>query len=279
MIAVEVRPAHDCFDSLASCGYPTAASTGVQAGTSLTTVNGNVDLNKPGQVYAGKLVNGWITVSAPNVTINNVEVINTVADGDQGKEPWGIYLAAGSTNVLIENTTVHGADATTNATEYAVWNPVDANSTNVLNRVHLYNCTECFYGGGTLENSFVEANGSYPSAHIEATYYQGGQAFVRYRHNTILAPNMADPPTAVIYSAPDKGPIRNMTIANNFLSGGGYTIYAGGQTSSNVSIKNNRFGRNYYPIGGRFGLLGYSQPSLVWSGNIWDDTALGVSRP
>ena len=90
-----------------------------------------------------------------------------------------------------------------------------------------------------------------------------------------------------------------LTISNNLLAGGGFSIYPCGnatsQGTSTVSITGNRFARcgggaevqggggtwfcpggadsaGYYPRAGSFGRLAAAYPNTVWTGNIWDDT-------
>src|SRR4051812_13821721 len=49
-----------CMPKPTVCGWPDASTTGVPPGTSLATVDGNVTLGTPGQVYANKQVTGAI---------------------------------------------------------------------------------------------------------------------------------------------------------------------------------------------------------------------------
>ena len=73
-------------------------------------------------------------------------------------------------------------------------------------------------------------------------------------------------------------PVANKTVENNFLAGGGYTIYGGdalGNPTSNIVIKGNRFGQLYYATSGQYGPGAYFNATAtgnVWSGNTWDTT-------
>ena len=71
------RGATLCMPKPSACGFPDPTHTGVRPGTELATTNGVVTLSEPGQVYKNKEVQGSIVVTAPNVTIRNVRVINT----------------------------------------------------------------------------------------------------------------------------------------------------------------------------------------------------------
>lgn len=264
-----------CLDSPSSCGYPDETNSGVAPGTALKQVTGNVILSTAGATYSNALVHGWIAVTADNVTVKNVHVVTSAASQDQTTAPWGIKVTG--SNDVIENTSIGGSDPTTNAVEYAIFN---ANSTLVAREDYLYNCTECYAGPGMLTDSYVRANGTFPGGHIEGTYYGGGNGPLTISHNTILgfAESKAHPATAVIYAYSDHGVVRDLTITDNLLSGGAYTIYGGGPTAAGVSVTNNRFGRNYFAKGGLYGVLAYYPPDIVWSGNVWDGSGAHVPK-
>lgn len=121
----------------------------------------------------------------------------------------------------------------------------------------------------------------------------GGQIL----HNSLLNPL---PQTAAIINdvhAAGSGNFSGLTIDNNLMAGGGYTIYPVNDSTNpnnisftNVHITNNVFSRligtspgtqpypAYYANGGNFGAkypTGFStyfaDPSNVWSGNTWGD--------
>ena len=80
-------------------------------------------------------------------------------------------------------------------------------------------------------------------------------------------------------------PVANKTVENNFLAGGGYTIYGGtspGNPTSHIVIEGNRFGQQYYPLSGQYGPVAYFDPTgagNIWSGNFWDTTGQGHPLP
>ena len=125
-------------------------------------------------------------------------------------------------------------------------------------------------------------------------------------HNTFL--NKA-PQTANIFANTGNGSggacSNQLTISNNLLAGGGFSIYPCGnatsQGTSTVSITGNRFARcgggaevqggggtwfcpggsdsaGYYPRSGSFGRLAAAYGNTVWTGNIWDDTGTAAPR-
>ena len=83
--------------------YPNASNTGVQPGVSLTTHNGSMTLNTPGQVVSGLIITGGVQITASNVTLENC-IIEIPASGN-----WNIGVAAGLTGVVIKNCEIIGA--------------------------------------------------------------------------------------------------------------------------------------------------------------------------
>ena len=80
-------------------------------------------------------------------------------------------------------------------------------------------------------------------------------------------------------------PVANKTVENNFLAGGAYTIYGGtspNNPTSNIVIKGNRFGQQYYALSGQYGPIAYFNPTSSgnsWSANIWDSTGGTIPAP
>jgi hypothetical protein len=71
-------------------------------------------------------------------------------------------------------------------------------------------------------------------------------------------------------------------VENNFLAGGGYTLYAGAGDMGptyNIKIINNVWSRQVFPEGGYFGPVAYFDKDgagNVWSGNTWLDTGAPI---
>jgi hypothetical protein len=273
----------NCFKHLAKCGYPHPSSTGVPAGTKLKDT-GSITVRKAGTVIKNKRVHGYILVQARNVTIKNTLVTQTTANGGQQNfgdgEPWAIHIEAGATGAVVEHSTMRGASASANAVLYGILN--SAGTSTLAIRDKFYNCAQCYAGPGTLKNSYALDNGAYPIAHLETVYYGGGQGFLRILHDTLLAPFDKDadgnshPSTAVVYTYHDFGVVKNLTINNSMLVGGGSTVYGGGGTAVGVRVTNNRFSRHYFPQGGFYGVSLYLPTGITWTGNIWDNSGARV---
>ena len=85
---------------LQAAGWPNASNTGVPAGTSLTTNNGNLDTTSVGQtIDAFDVVNGAIVVNHANVTIRRCRISSNSFTG--------IFVSAGVLGTLtIEDTEI-----------------------------------------------------------------------------------------------------------------------------------------------------------------------------
>jgi hypothetical protein len=257
----------DCAAKPSACCYPDDTNTGVPPGTSLKA-SGSFEVQTDGAVVSALDVTGTIDVYANNVIIENTRV-TTASSGS-----YAVAIRPGMTGTVIRDTTIRGQDNDTNSVEYAIFN-ISGNPVSV-ERVNLYNCSECIIGGDvTVVDSYIHDTADPSGAHVEDIY---GQANTVLRHDTMF--NAVDQ-TAVVYLDPGQGVGYDChcTVTDSLLAGGGYTIYGGSsstQDSSDVVITNNRFARTYHQNSGYYGLDAYFNANGQgdsWSGNYWDDTA------
>lgn len=258
---------NNCAPHPSACGFPDASNTGVPPGTSLAPAEG-ITITQAGAVVQNLKITGCIDVKASNVTIKNVEVISGVSGS------FCIFIESGISGTLIEDSTIHGQDSGNNSVEYAIrdW----GNGTKVL-RVNMYWCTECIQSGGaTVQDSYIHDIATIKGAHYE-DFYDGGGApgGLNLQHNTLFNQQSQ---TAVMYSAADSGPVQNLTINNNLIAGGGYSIYGGNGTG--IKITNNRFSTIFFPKVGQYGVAAYFDSSAsgnIASGNVEDDTGASLA--
>jgi len=272
----------NCIKVPSACGYPDATNTGVPAGTALKSESQNINVNKVGTTIKDIALNGAISVEANNTTIEDSEI---TVEGTQtcGKSCGGrgIWIKPGVTGTVIKNVTCHGAAPTgENVTQYCI---MSNDSDTTIEHLHAYYCTECLAGAMDLSESFIDETGAMiPEEHYEDIYYGGGAGPLIVNHNTMLNP---EGQTAVVFASVDFGDQTTLTITNNLMAGGGYTIYGGGSGSGGkvvgpVTITGNRFSRKYYPESGSYGVASYLENSVTsWSGNVWDETLKTVPMP
>jgi hypothetical protein len=265
-------------------------------------------ISTAGRTIANLNIRGTIDIEAPNVTINNVCV------ADNGRAQAGstaIQMGNESTNALIENSAIGGADTSSQSIEVAVANYGASNA--ILSHDFLYNCGECVHNGPwTIKDSFVISNGMQGTDdHYEDVYCN--DTAINMIHDTLLNP---EGQTATVFcdtGGGSGGACRNdVSIRDSLLAGGGYMLYVCGNASSagtsTMNVTNNRFARctskpfnqtndggydcqgssneslaagadahGYWPYGGHYGVeAGTYCASGTWSGNTWDDNGGGV---
>ncbi len=263
----------DCITVPSACGYPDATNTGVPAGTKLTSQSGEVSVTKAGTTVKDLAVTA-IAVDANNTTLEDDEVTASAGSGNRG-----IYVAPGVTGTVIDHVTCHGAGK---GTQYCIFNKDSATK---IEYSYLYNCGECLNGPGTITNSFFDVTAVISGEHYEDIYYGGGEGPLIVNHDTMLNPQGQ---TATIFASTDFGNQTTLTITNNLLAGGGYTLYGGtscttggcGSVKGPVTVTGNRFSNKYYPKGGYYGIGAYfDNAATTWSGNVWDSSLKGVPEP
>jgi hypothetical protein len=282
----------NCAALPSSCNYPGATNTGVPAGTVLKQVPSQVSsgpgwsyntttkaviVTGSGTVLSGLYIPGNLTIAANNVTVNDVQVVTGGA--------FGISLTH-TTGVTIENSTISGQNSTTGRVNEAI-DDVYGDSTGMVikdNNISFFRIA-VQVSTGLVDGNYIHDPGYIAGDHTNGVVTNGGTQALVIEDNTIFISQgqtdaiSIDPATAGLSVA-------NKTIEGNFLAGGGYAIYGGdGQantTTSDIVIKNNRFGQLYYAKGGQFGPVVYFDPAgtgNTWSGNSWDTTGQAIPAP
>ena len=289
--------ASNCFASPGSCGYPDPAfhNVGVPTGTTLTP-SGSLSITTAGTVIDSKDITGNIEINANNVTIKNSRI--TVTGGGCGTQD-----SCGNSAIHVGgpyDVTISNVELTTDANttvEHAIRN---ANGGTIhVDHVYQHGNIDslCNCGNATVQDSYSIIHLAMVNDHLENTYSDGTTLTVD--HNTLL--NTVGQ-TANIFANTNNGSggacSNQLTINNNLLAGGGYSIYPCGNASSagssSAKITNNRFARcgggqevqgsggtwvcsggadshGYFPRSGSFGVAAYTFSNQTWTGNFWDD--------
>ena len=231
-----------------STGWPDDTNTGY-SGT-LTTV-GVTTISTNGTVFENRRVNGRLTISANNVTVRNVHV-NT---GDY----YGIVIQG--TNILIEDVTVEGSSTAAVAV-------FSGNFTG--RRLNVFDCEDGIRmgSGSKLYDSYVHDLTGDESSHFDSVTADGATGW-EIVHNTIL--NQNNQTACVWIGDPRYGPSEGL-LQNNFLAGGGYSIYSGHSTGAGLRVLDNVFSTQYFPNSGSFGPVAYWEATNnTWANNTWYD--------
>jgi hypothetical protein len=285
---------NNCMPDPSACGYPDRETVGVQSGHTLTTVNGNVILSTPGEVYQDKLiVNGTISVRAQNVTIRNVKIVappnagvlNVIEPGTSsdrfGTYPW---------NLTIDHVEIDGNQ------NYEL--RMVAYTGYTLTNSYLHNGSDCAFldtnvtirdnlcASGPDSNDDGWPDGSFPNnpangpawcndgtigaAHLDGFQSDGGNNSI-IDHNVIRNPCIQ---TSAIIMCNAGQDCENNQITRNLMAGGGYVVYCSDPPPSVGEVfTGNRIARTFFPNGGYWsgGPLAHCE-NWSPSGNVWDDT-------
>ena len=266
-------PAAGCMPDPSACGFPDVENTGVTPGTELTPVDGVVTLDTPGQVYENKQVTGSIIIAAPNVTIRNVKLVSM--DPDYAIRSFSWEHDVSGLNLDHVEIDLNG--------HYDIKGIAFDGYT--ARHVFFHNGSDCAHMGdhAVVEDSLCvvgpDANGdgvpdnsdfcTGNESHFDGFQSDGGNYLV-IRHNTIRNP--CDQTSAILMSTNTEA-IRNVTIQDNLLGGGGYSLYcnAGGQVI-NEAAAGNRFSRAYFDKGGFWAPIFGCDTADVFAANVWDET-------
>jgi hypothetical protein len=283
-----VSQTKNCASQPSACGFPDATNSGLPAGTPLTPVGQaslpsgvhwdgqNMSITSDGVTLSNLSIPGSINIAANNVTIKNSLIDDP--SGDQAIDIQDSYRGT-----VVENTTISGSNTGTGA----IADGIQGNGVTVTS-VYVHFVEEAVNGGGnTVTNSYLVSDGLHePVAtdnHNESIDVGDGTSQAEViEHNTLFNPVHQ---TAAIIAGGPWGQLQNVTIDNNLMAGGGYTLYCCettawnvNQAPANTSITNNRFSRLYYKNGGSYGPLADLDTSHTkFTGNVWDDTLKAVT--
>jgi hypothetical protein len=253
------RPEQQSDAPVRSAGpRPGPDTTGVPTGTALTPATGGIRVTEPGTVIDALDLRGSVVVAAPDVVIRRSRIVGTP------ESPYGVFVESGS--VAIYDSEITGF---ANGIAQDNWS---------AHRVDLHGMAEDGVKLGsnvTLESSWIHDLTPEPGAHADGAQMQTGVRNVIVRNNVIDATVDGGPGgNSAIFLAPDLGPSTEgpVLVRDNYLDGGNYVLYcvdgADGQyTVGNVTIRSNRFGRNF-----RDGPASVNVP-IAEAANVWADTA------
>lgn len=253
-------------------GWPSAATTGVPAGTALTA-SGGLNITTAGTVINARNITGDIYISAPNVKITNSKITGR------------IIVAAGSTGTVVQRVEIVGP---------SVSHP-DTDRPGISG--HNFTCDACNihgWGKGVHADANVVVKNSW--IHDMPVYGDPGNGGSHNEPilsingvNLTITNNRLDAGLDGNYSASlalysQGGQAQNALVQGNLFNGGGYCLYAGSDNSikgANIRILGNTFGTEMAPKCGFYGAgtAYYNGNGNQWSGNVWQNTGATVPMP
>jgi hypothetical protein len=255
-------------------GFPGAGNTGPRV-KSFTRHDGNTSIKDDGAVISGWDLHGSLDVYANNVTVTDCRITSS--------NWWGVNLRPGFTGLHVTHcaiTGVPGAGPDHGGEDYAVSNMSDGSIEIGWSNISQFG-NALSMGHGNIHDNYVHdlsafINQSGGWQHVDALISNGGDTGgLVIRHNTLLNQTHAEQgASAALGLFADTGSVSNTTVDGNWLAGGAYALYAGGNGSTNIKVTNNVFSTQFWPGCGIYGPVAYWNPGgagNVWSGNVTSD--------
>jgi len=231
----------------------------VPAGTNLTTQNGNMTISSAGTVVEKKLINGCITVNAPNVIIRDSKILCSGMAA--------IYN--NSTGLLVEDSEIscEGRVGGTGLT----WQDFTAR------RINVHACENVIWAENNvvIEDSYLHDPINYDPVtdpHTDTVQIPSNATNITIRSNTIYGNyiNKEDFGNSAITVG---GGTSNILITQNLLAGGGYTVYCNQPgPGQNFRITDNHFSRIFVSTVGGFGPWEECKDESQVTGNVYHET-------
>ena len=230
-------------------GFPDATNTGVPSGTALKAYNGDLIVTTNGAVISGLDIKGAVYINADNVTLVNCRV----TDGN-----FAVVNIKGR-GATVQNCEINGTGTGDNST--------GINGAGTFIRNNIYNVENGINvtGSVTIKDNYIHDLKAASDPHYDGIQIDGGSSNSIISHNTVI--NAHDQTSAVMMDNYFGG-LSNTTVDNNYLVGGGYTVYldtrfnGGTVNEASIKISNNKIDSGHY---GDFAFFG-SHPSVL--GNI-----------
>ncbi|GAA3726637.1 hypothetical protein GCM10022225_04780 [Plantactinospora mayteni] len=229
--------------------WPSAATTGVPAGTTLRD-SGSLNLRTAGQVVSGLNIVGCVTVAAANVQILRSRITCN-------STTYSIRTLPGTSKLLIQDVEINGMgmnSASICCSDYT------------LNRGNVYNTIDGprLSTNTRILNSYIHDLARVGASHNDTLQSTGGNNIL-VQHNTLQPynPVTKDPFNSCLTIGSETAPsLTNLTYQDNYCDGGNYSIgISPNLVGSNLVFRNNKYGRDY-----RYGVVsGWTHPGVLWS--------------
>lgn len=236
--------------------YPGPGNTGPTTPDALTPYSGPTTITVDGTVIESVTIDATITIEADNVTIRNF-VINTEGF-------YGVKCINGNTGLVLED------GAITRIRSAGVYG-----GGFTARRLDIHDCGSDAYKPTTdarIEYCWMHDLGYIVDSHSDGVQMVAGGNVVIYR-NYFDMPYQTSGYTnsQCIILQTNNGTLDNVTIEENLINGGGYSVQVrdkgtGYGPPTTIRIVNNLFGRDY-----QFGPA-VTEGSPEIAGNLWDDT-------
>ncbi|WP_354267372.1 Ig-like domain-containing protein [Bradyrhizobium ottawaense] len=215
-------------------------------------------ITQAGAVVSGLNITGSVYIKADNVTLENCKITSG---------GWaGVTIDSGATGAVVQNCTIDGTGRAPDGTGNQ---GIMGSGTFIGNNI--YNVENGIVPGSNsvIQGNYIHDLQAGGSPHYDGIQIDGGLSNIQITGNSII--NQWGWTSAVMIDN-DFGPVSNVTVTNNLLTGGAYTVYAdsnlGTASITGVSFTNNHIG------GAQYGDALIRGNNSVFSGNYTDGAAL-----
>lgn len=233
-------------------------------------------VDRRGAVLRDLFIPCTVNVTASRVTIRDVKIVAS------GQNSIGIGLQ-NADDVTVEDSTIEGTNTGSGRLMDGIKDIYgNVTGTRILDNNILQSSTGVQIYQGLIQGNYIHHLGMVSTDHVNGLTTNGDTQPLVIRHNTIFN-SYGQTDTIGLFQ--DFGVVANVTIDDNLLAGGGYTIY-GGQGSkgqpSHIVITGNRISTKFFHLGGQWGPAAYFSTRAagdVWAGNVWDGTGRPIPAP
>ncbi|QIX27856.1 hypothetical protein ncot_15605 [Nocardioides sp. JQ2195] len=231
-------------------GWPTKETSGAHG--TLRSIQGRT-ITRDGAVLRNVRVNGQLTIMADDVVLDNVYVKTSSAYG---------VLVYGH-RAKVRDTTIEGTPGPTLAGLVAY-----EGGSFVARRIHVFRTEDGVRMASNciLTDSLIHGLRGSPESHFDAVTADGYTGW-RILRNRILNHHSQ---TAAVWVGDPRYRDSAGLLKNNFIAGGGYSIYGGPGQRAGIRVIDNTFSTKHFPRSGYWGPVAYWESSgNTWSGNVW----------
>jgi hypothetical protein len=245
-------------DVTSAVGWPDATNTGAPDGVTLLP-SGGIEITKAGTVISGLDIHGTVYIKAANVTVKDCQITSN---------GWAVVqIQPGVTGAVVQDCTLNGTGSAPDGTGNQ---GIMGQGTFLRNNIYNVENGITLQGNNTvIEDNYIHDLSAGGSPHYDGIQIDGGISNLTIRHNTIINSHGS---AGAIMIDNEFGPISNVTVDNNLLAGGSFTIYSDAKFNSNpitgVSITNNHI------ASGQYGPILFRGNSPNFTGNAYDGAVL-----
>jgi hypothetical protein len=263
--------------------WPDIHNTGLTNPNNLTVINGDTTITASGATVQNLDVRGTLTIQADSVTVRNCRVWIGAF--------WGVVVASGYSGILIEDCEIGEDDV--NSSKGILIRSSDSTEV-TIQRCYIHHVGDGIFGGTvgdptpkckiTVQDCYItdirETDGD-DSVDNPGDHQGDGMEFLGQLRESIIKHNNIQVPTdqtSCLLLDAYWGNMQDITIENNLLNGGAYTIYTRihsdlGRTFEGLTIIDNHFGGDY-----NFGIWSNDVDTLNLTayGNVWYDSGEAV---